>query len=60
MSTPEMEEAIAFGIHNHFRIQRVYAEKELRRLARRGRKYLLIGLAIRSVLTRSFLSRLIP
>lgn len=46
MSTPEMEEAIAFGIHNHFRIQLAYAEKELRRLFRRGRTYLLIGLAI--------------
>ena len=46
MSTPEMEEAIAFGIHNHSRIQPAYAEKELRRLSRRGRKYLLIGLVI--------------
>jgi hypothetical protein len=59
MSTPEMEEAITFGIHNHFRIQLAYSEKELRRLSRRGRKYLLIGLAILlfGVLARQALSR---
>jgi hypothetical protein len=58
MSTPEMEEAITFGIHNHFRIQLAYAEKELRRLSRRGRKYLVIGLIILvfGVLTRQALS----
>jgi hypothetical protein len=46
MITAEIEEAITFGIHNHFRYQAAYAEKELRRLSRRGRGFLFLGFSI--------------
>lgn len=58
MTTPEIEEAITSGIRNHFSILQMYAENELRRLSRRGRRYLMIGIAILliGVLVRQFMS----
>lgn len=62
MITAEIEDAITFGIHNHFHYQAAYAEKELRRLSRRGRRFLFLGFSILfgGVLARQVISAFEP
>lgn len=44
--TPEISEAIKSGIHYHFQYLSASEETELRRLNRRGRRFLLLGVVI--------------
>jgi hypothetical protein len=56
--TPDIQESIRSGIHNHFTYRLAAGERELRRTMRKGRKFLVLGVVIliAALLIRQYLS----
>jgi hypothetical protein len=56
--TPDIQESIRGGIHNHFNYRLAAGERELRRTMRKGRKFLVLGviILIAALLIRQYLS----